>query len=122
MESAPFPRQLAGFVIGAAVADAFTLVSFLQLSPPSEGPNHTTAVMMTLLIFMFFSGGFLGRRVFIGASRSKLLRPVIGTYVVLLFLGLMSGDWRETAIMTGLVSVGMLCSVVTTLLLCGCFP
>ena len=118
-------RHAIGFMVGAVLAASsagFALVYFFPLPSQPNPRDHTGEALMLLSVFMIFSGGLIGRRGFSGASLSRLRRPVIGSYMVIAFLGLMGGDFREMAIMAGFASTGMFCSALGTLILLRFFP
>lgn len=78
---------------------------------------------MLLMLVMFFCGGFVGRRGFNAESLSDFLPSVIGTYVVVTCLGLLAGlSLQELAPMIGFTSVGILASIVSSLILLRRFP
>ena len=113
-------RDVVGFVVGglaAAVAAALIFLAFFPLPEPKP-TDHTREALGVLVLVVFFSGGFIGRRAFSADFWSDLLPSVITSYVVIGFLCLISSlDFREAATMIGFASAGIVTSAVLLLLL-----
>jgi hypothetical protein len=119
-------RDVVGFLIGgllAAVAAALVLLAFFPLPPEPDPRNHTGEALMILCLVMLFSGGFIGRRGLSATSWPELLPSVGGSIVAAVSLCWLARlDWRETAILMGFASVGIVTSAVTMLFLGRRFP
>jgi hypothetical protein len=106
----------------AAVAGALVFLAFFPLPEPKP-TDHTREALAVAILVAFFCGGFIGRRAFSADFWSDLLPSVIGSYVVIGFLCLISSlDFSESAPMVGFVSVGIVSSAVALLLLGRRFP
>jgi hypothetical protein len=120
-------RDTIGFLVGAAVAAAAAGLVFVTFYPPPPESNpsyHDWGAALVILIFvMFFCGGFTGQRGFSARFLSDLCWPVVGSYVVMAFLCVLASySLAETAGMLALATVGILSSVVISLVLLWRFP
>ena len=126
MNQSSLLRDIVGFIVGgvtAAVASALILLAFFPLPPDPKPTDHTGEALAVLVLVTFFCGGFIGRRGFSADFWSDLFPSVIGSYVVIGFLCLISSlDFREATTMIGFASVGIVTSVVVSLLLLRWFP
>src|SRR5689334_14661853 len=107
-----FLRDLIGFLVGATVAAATAGLVFVLSYPPLPKSNPSrhdrAAALAVLVIVMFFSGGFIGRRGFSADFLSDLLWPVVGSYIVLVFLCLLASfSLGESATMVGFATAGI---------------
>jgi multisubunit Na+/H+ antiporter MnhB subunit len=106
----------------AAVAAALVFLAFFPLPEPKP-TDHTREALAVVVLVAFFCGGFIGRRAFSADFWSDLLPSVIGSYVVVGFLCLISSlDFSESAPMVGFVSAGIVSSAIVLLLLGRRFP
>jgi hypothetical protein len=122
-----FLRDLIGFIVGALVAAATAGLVFVLFYPPlpESNPNRhdRAAALAILIIVMFFSGGFIGRRGFSADFLSDLRWPVVGSYIVVVFLYfLASFSLGEIATMVGFATAGVLSSAIASLILLWRFP
>lgn len=126
MHQSSFIRDLMGFLAGGIAGAASILVLFLlfQRAPSHPTPHdHTMEALLAFCIALFFAGGFIGRRGISADFYSDFFPPVIGTYVILGFLCVLAGlGFVEIAGAMGIVTVGVVASVVVTLLLRRWFP
>jgi hypothetical protein len=126
MNQSSFLRDLTGFLVGgvtAALATGFVFSAFHPMPAERTPHNHTPEVLAVLVIAMFFAGGFIGRRGMSADFYSDLLPSIIGTYLVLGFLCVIASlDFVEIAAVLGFVTVGVVTSVVVSLLLLRWFP
>jgi len=135
MNRPSFLRDLVGFLVGgivAAVAAVWAAV-LVSLALPAQGRrhDHTPEALMPLAV-MFFVGGLIGRRGISADYYSDVLRPVIGTYLVfgvLCLIGCFASsvdnipiDLIALAAVLGVVTSGVIASVVVSLLLLRLFP
>src|SRR5438105_11572491 len=122
-----FLRDLIGFLVGAVVAAAAAGLVFVLFYPPlpeSNPSRHDRAgALAILVIVMFFSGGFIGRRGFSADFLSDLRWPVVGSYIVVVFLCfLASFSLGEIATMVAFATTGILSSAVVSVILLSRFP
>ena len=122
-----FLRDLIGFLVGAVVAAATAGLVFVLFYPPlpeSNPSRHDRAgALAILVIVMFFSGGFIGRRGFSADFLSDLRWPVVGSYIVVVFLCfLASFSLGEIATMVAFATTGILSSAVVSVILLSRFP
>ena len=122
-----FLRDLVGFFVGALVAAAAAGLVFVLFYPPLPESNPSrhdrAAALAILVIVMFFSGGFVGRRGFSADFLSDLLWPVVGSYIVLVFLCFFASfSLGESATMVGFATAGILSSAAVSVILLRCFP
>jgi hypothetical protein len=76
-----------------------------------------------LVILMFFCGGFIGRRGFSADFLSDLCWPVVGSYIVVVFLCILASfSLGETATMAAFATGGILSSAAVSLVLLRRFP
>jgi len=126
MNQSSFLRDLAGFVVGgitAALATGLVFIAFNPIPTVRTPHNHAPEVLALLAVAMFFAGGFIGRRGISAEFRSELLRPVIGTYLIIAFLCLIASlDLTETGAVLGFVTVGVVASAAVSLLILRWFP
>jgi hypothetical protein len=117
----PLLRDVIGFFgggIAAAVAAALIFQVFFPLPPNPKPTDHTGEALAVLVLAVFSCGGFIGRRAFSADFWSDLLPSVVTSYVVMLFLCLTASlDFRETATMIGLASVGIVASTALLIFL-----
>jgi hypothetical protein len=118
-------RDVIGFIVGGlvgAVTVGLVYVAFLG-KPTGAHNGEDGAPLATLILFMFFAGGFIGRRGFNADFFSDLFPSAIGAYVVAAFLCVIAGlSFIESATMIGFVTVGVIGSAAATLLLMRRFP
>jgi hypothetical protein len=112
-----FIRGLIGFIVGGLVAlvlAGVTLATIYPMPPDQPNrPNYGPDAMSLLVIVTFFCGGFIGRCGFTTNFVSKLFRPIICAYLVILFLCFFSdASFVEAIKMIGFASVGILASAV----------
>ena len=119
-------RDVVGFIIGAliaAVAAAFVFIAVFPLPREPKPTDHAGEALAVLVLVVFFCGGFIGRRAFSADFWSDLFPSVIGSYIVIGFLCLLSGlDFKEAATMIGFASVGIISSAAGLLFLARWFP
>ncbi len=105
-----------------ATAAGLVYVAFLGVPTGAHNGEDGTP-LAALILFIFFAGGFVGRRGFSADFLSDLYPSIIGSYVVAVFLCVIAGlSFGELSAMIGFATVGILMSVVTSLLLMRCFP
>jgi hypothetical protein len=121
-----FIRDALGFLVGGILAAAFAGLifrAFIPLGNLNDGRNHVPEAFMLTVLVMFFCGGFIGRRGVNAEARSDFLRPIIGTYVVVVGLPLFAGlSFTEALPFLGFASVGVAAAFAGSVILLKWFP
>ena len=115
-----FVRGLIGFIVcgAAAAASASSVLVWFFPIPPGESdfPNYGSPTVAIFAVMTFLCGAFIGRRGFTADVPSSLIRPVIGSYIFLIFLVFANhAPLSDAAIFIGFASVGIVASVVIAL-------
>jgi hypothetical protein len=119
-------RDALGFIAGgilAAASAGLIFVGFIPLGDIHDGRNHVPSAFVFTVLVMFFCGGFIGRRGFSAEAWSDFLPSVIGTYVAVFGLPLLSGlSLVEALPFVGFASVGVVSAVIASLIFLKWFP
>src|SRR5262245_59188103 len=113
-------RDTIGFVVGGTIGSAAAGIVYIEFVglPTGAHNGEDSAPLAVLILFMFFAGGFVGRRGLTADFRSDFYPSIIGSYIVAVFLCLTAGlSFAELSAMIGFATVGILASVVISLLL-----
>jgi hypothetical protein len=120
-------RDVSVFLVGALVAAIVAGLVFVLVYPPLPESNPSRhdrgAALATLVIVMFFCGGFIGRRGLSADFLSDLAWPVVGSYLAVVFLCVLASfSPGEIATMAAFASAGILSSALVSLVLMRRFP
>jgi hypothetical protein len=122
----PLVRDVVGLFLGgiaSATVAALVMLAFVSLPKDPRPYDHTREVLGLLLLVTFLCGGFVGRKAFNVDYWSEVLPTVIGCYVVMIFLGVVSSvDFLVSATLIGFATPGIVSSAVVMRVLCRWLP